>query len=392
MIGGAIGSFASNLIGGAKKLESATLEFEGSMDGINATVESVVSKQRSFFRGRRFTTTRTDIDTTEIDNVIDSIVNAITSTAEMLGVSADALANFTIDREIDIKGKTEEQIQQILNNLFDELILGMIGEFVDNTEGLSDRLRTSLKTFQGNAEEFLQAFQMLATIDVALALDPIQQVTDAIEAESISMTEAYEGVLAAYRELVANYDGSLESLEALTNATLILKEVQVQLAAALITTGQEISSMFQTSASSIREALMSEEELYNLRRNQIDDLVEQAMNTTDPAELKRLADEINALGLDAWNLLDEDQKAQLGQEFIDFFDNMDELFGGQVQLGLDTISEDSSAIDQEVADSMTSAAQSIIDANNAARDFWIEQREWWLENRFRYGGTNEMQP
>lgn len=392
LIGGAIGSFASNLLGGAKKLESAILEFEGSMDGVNATVESVVSKQRSFFRGRKFTTTRTDIDTSTINEVIDSIVNAITQTAELLGVSADALSNFTIDREIDIKGKTEEQIQTLLNNLFDELILGMIGEFVDNTEGLSERLQKSLKTFQGNAEEFLTAFQLLATIDVTLAVDPIKQVQDAIQQEAVSLTESYQGVLAAYRELVANYDGSLESLEALTAATLIMKEVQVQLAAALISAGEAISATFRDSAQSIREQMMTEEQLYNLRRDQIDDLVEQAMNTTDPAELARLAEQINTLGLDAWNLLDEDQKAALGQEFVDFFDNMDEIFGGQINAGLDQISEDSSAIDQEVADSMTSAAQAIIDANNAARDFWLEQREWWLENRYRYNGGNEMRP
>lgn len=394
LIGGAIGSFASNLLGGAKKLERATLEFEGSMEGVSATVESVVSKQRSFFRGRKWTTTRTDIDTTEIDNVIDAVVNAITSTAEALGVSADALANFSIDRDIDIKGKTEEQIQTLLDSLFDELILGMIGEFVDNTEGLSERLQKTLKTFAGNAEEFLTAFQLLATLDLTLAIDPVAQVQDAIAQENKSMTTSYQEVLAAYRELVENYDGSLESLNELTQATVVLKEVQMALAAALITAGEEISATFQGSAQSIREQLMSEEELYALRRSQIDDLVEQAMNTTDPAELQRLAEQINTLGLDAWNLLDEDQKAALGEEFVQFFEGLDELFGGQIAEGLQGLSDDSSAIDQEVADSMTAAAQSIIDANAEAERAWREMQQWIIDERERrrYSGRGEVMP
>lgn len=391
-IGGAIGGFVSNLIGGAKKLESATLEFSGSVEGVNATIETVVSKQRSFFRGRRFTTTRDDLDTSGINEIIAQVEQVITDTAAMLGVSADALSNFSIDREINVKGKTSEQIEALLEELFSDVILGLIGAFVDGTEGLSERLQKSLETFKGNADEFLQAFQLLATVDLALAIDPVAAVQEAIAAESISMTDAYKGVLASYRELVENYDGSLESLTALTQATLVLKEVQAQLAASLISAGQEISATFQGSAQDIREQMMTEEQLYTLRRSQIDDLVEQAMNTTDPAELQRLAEQINTLGLDAWNLLDEDQKAALGQEFVDFFDGMDEIFGGQIQLGLDTITQDSSAIDQEVADSMTSAAQSIIDANNAARDFWLEQQDWWREQRYRRIGPNEMNP
>jgi hypothetical protein len=179
----------------------------------------------------------------------------------------------------------------------------------------------------------------------------------------------------------------------LAQATSIYKQVQIALAQALITAGEEISATFQGSAQSIREQLMAEDELYELRRSQIDDLVAQAMNTTDPAELARLADEINTLGLDAWNLLDEDQKAALGEEFVNFFEGLDELFAGQIGEGLSNLDDDSSALDQEVATAMTDAAQAIIDANNEARELWEEWREWLRNNRYgsRVAGQ-EMNP
>lgn len=384
LIGGAIGSFASNLIGGAKALESATLEFEGSMDGLNATVETITSKQRSFFRGRKFTTKREEIDTSSIDEVVAALVGGITTVAEQLGVDAvAALEGFRIDREIDIKGKSEEKIKQILDNLFNDLILGLIGEFVDNAEGLSDRLTKTLNAFRGNAEEFVAAFEAAAAIDIALAIDPITQVMDAIEAENKTMAMSYSELLSSYRDLVDAYDGSLQSLQELSLATQIMKQAQVELAAALITAGEEISRTFQDSAQSIREQLMSEEELYALRRSQIDELVAQATNTTDPEQLKALADQINTLANQAFGLLDETQQAQLGSEFIGFFEELDDLFGGQIDQGLAQVSEDSSALDQEVATAMTEAAQSIIDANNAARDLWEEWRQELVEGRYR---------
>ena len=210
---------------------------------------------------------------------------------------------------------------------------------------------------------------------MTLPLDAVQSVQDQIIEQNKTMTESYRGVVAGYRELIENYDGSLEALGALTQATVVLKEVQLQLAAALISAGEEISRTFQDSAQSIREQLMSEEQLYALRRSQIDELVTQAANTTDPEQLRALAAEINTLANEAWGLLDEYQQRELGSEFIGFFEELDALFSDQVQTGLNDITEDTSALDQEVATAMTEAAQSIIDANEAARDLWLMWRE-----------------
>lgn len=393
IIGGALGSFASNLFGGAKKLESAVLEFSASSDGFIGTLEKVTSKQKSFFRGRRFSTSREDIDVSAFNEAFDQVVGAITMIGEQLGVDVSAaLENFSFEREINVKGKSEEEIQSLLEETFNDAITDVLSTFVDNAEGLSDRLVKTVNLFTGSAEEFIAAFEAAAAIDLALAIDPVTAVQDAIAESSKSLTTSYGELLESYRTLVSEYDGSLESLQMLSQATVILRQAQVELAAALIQAGEAISATFQGSAQSIREQLMSEEELYALRRSQIDDLVAQAMNTTDPAELSRLADEINRLSLDAFNILDEDQKAALGDEFITFFEGLDELFGGQIDEGLTNISEDASAIDQEVATAMTDAAQSIIDANNEARRLYEEWRQWFRDNRYSSNNSREMQP
>ena len=149
------------------------------------------------------------------------------------------------------------------------------------------------------------------------------------------------------------------------------------------------SGLFRDSAQTIREALLSEEELFNLRRTQIDALVEQAGQTTDPVELQALAEEINRLGLDAFRLLDGSQQQALGSEFIEFFEGLDALFGDQIQLGIRTVEEDNNALNQEVADTMTAAAQAQLDAANDARDLYIEWRLFISEQR-REGVKGEL--
>jgi hypothetical protein len=302
------------------------------------------------------------------------------------------LKDFNLNKEINIKGKSDEQILKLVEDFFNEAMTGLIETFINNTEGLSDRLKVTVRSFDGDVESMVRAFELAASIDMLGTINPVTTVQEAIAESNKTLGTTYADVKDAYIELIENYDGSLQSLEELAAATSIYKQVQMELAKALITAGEEISATFQGSAQSIREQLMNEEELYNLRRNQIDDLVAQAMNTTDPAELKRLADEINSLGLDAWNLLDEDQKAALGQEFVDFFEGLDELFAGQIGEGLTGLENDSSALDMEVANAMTDAAQAIIDAQNEQRGLWADMREWLRDNRYRYTGEREMQP
>ena len=387
LIGGAIGSFASNLFGGAKKLESATANFTATQDGFVGELEKVISKQRSFFRGRKFKTTTEALDTSSFNEALDGVLGAIGQIGESLGVDAEsALSGFRFERSVNVKGKSEEEIAELLSQTFNDAVLAAIREFINNAEGLSDRLTRTVRLFQGNSEEFIAAFEAAAAIDLALAVDPVEQATKNIADANKTLGQSYSELLSSYRTLVEEYDGSLESLQTLSQATVLLKEAQLALATALIEAGDRISETFQNSAQTIREALLNEEELFNLRKTQIDELVAQAQNTTDPQELQRLAEEINRLGLDAFNILDESQQQELGQDFIDFFEELDELFGDQVQVGLDNLSEESSAIDQEVADSMTAAAQSIIDANNAARDLWDEWRDWIRRDR-RSGGS-----
>lgn len=356
VLGGAIGSFVSNLFGGAKKLESATLLFSAAGDQLAGSVKTVVSKQKSFFRGKKFKTTIEDLDFSEIQEVFTDVLGRLGAVVEALGGGAGVFADFSFNKEIDIRGKTEEEITALIEEAFNETIVAAILSFINTTDALSDRFRKTVLGFSSNAEEFIRAFEAAASIDLALLVDPIKTVTEAIAQENKSLTVSYNELLATYRDVLAEFDGSIESLEFLALATGVVVTAQLELVAALKKVDQEISTLFQDSAQFIRESILSDEELFSLRKTQIDALIEQASLTADPIELASLAEEINRLGLDAFNLLDEDQRKLLSAEFIEFFGGLEDFFGDQIQMGLDAIASDNQAINDEVTNAMLEAA------------------------------------
>ena len=398
-IGGAIGSLVDNIIGGAQKLEKATLSIQVAADQWFATQTTIISTQKSWFGGKDYeeTTRRMTRTIQGLEDLFIGFAGVLERGAEGLGGGAEGfLDDFEASIDINVKGKGKKKsarIQEILTQFLENTMLGAIDSFLENVEGLDEHVHRTLESFSNSIENFVSALVLLTTIQNLFDIDLVEGAAGAIEESQMGIFQAYERALAGYRNLIAEYDGSIGALDTLTTATAVMIQVQLDLVAVYQQTGVAISQLLQTSAQTVREALLSEEELFTLRKSQIDELVAQIATTTDPVELSRLAEEINRLGLDAFNMLDQAQQVSLGPEFISFFEELDALFGEQVQTGIADVRADQAALDQEVATAMTEAATAIIEAQVAARDLYEEWRIRLREDRYRdRGGPDEITP
>ena len=379
VVGGAIGAFVDNIFGGAKKLEKATLELDVVGTNIFAIQSEIISKQKSFFRGRSFKETRKNISNSfnGIEATFAALVFTMEDLAAEFGMATDFIETFEFARDINIKGKNAEaRIEAAIRDLFQSVT----DAFLDDVEGLPERMKLTLDRFSGNLEHFIRALEATAGIERLFDIDLLEASSQAIEDSQVGIIETYQNALGAYNEVIEGYDGGIESLEQLTLATAIFTQVQLDLITVYQQLGTELSGLFQDSAQTIREALLSEEELFNLRKSQIDELVLAASLTTDPEELAALAAEINRLGLENFNSLDADQQAALGPEFIEFFEGLDTLFGEQIAEGIGSVVQDQADADLAVAVKMEEAAQAILDAARALQEEADRRRE---ENEFR---------
>ena len=391
IVGGAIGSFVDNLFGGAKKLESAILEIDVVAGQWFGTQTDIISKQRSFFRGKKYTTTIKNVNSTlqALEDVFLDFAQILEVGAAALGGNAEGfLEGFSASLTLDLKRMDSSQVQNALTDFLNDTILRAISEFLKDVEGLEPHVHAVLRSFSTDIESFVLALDFLTGLQNLFDIDLLDEATKAIEESQMGIIESYQNALAGYREIIAGYDGSIESLELLTNATAVMIQVQLDLIVVYQQVGLAISSMFQDSAQTIRETLMSEEELHNFRQQRIDELIEQASMTTDPEELQSIANEIDRLGLATFNALDAEQQQLLGPEFIQFFDDMDEFFAGRIDEGIDSVIADQAALDEEVSLRLLEAAEALLETARIQQE--REDRERERQRDEREFGDNEM--
>jgi tape measure domain-containing protein len=117
----------------------------------SAYSESTEKRKRSLFRGTKTRTSTSAIDTSAINEAFDSIEQAIIAGSQILGVNGAeaALENFTTSLRADIKDKSEQEVQQIINdwissttnNMVDAALGGFLGDLQREGEPLVDTLQ-----------------------------------------------------------------------------------------------------------------------------------------------------------------------------------------------------------------------------------------------------------
>ena len=124
-------------------------------------------------------------------------------------------------------------------------------------------------------------------------------------------------------------------------------------------------------ATSVREDMMTDDELYKKLKDTADELGASILSLTDPDEITKAVNEYTALSSRAWGLLDESQRAAMGDEFASALDSViadansktQELIEQETQnlSSADAFSASAEAMSQN-ADKFTSAVDLFVQA------------------------------
>ena len=152
--------------------------------------------------------------------------------------------------------------------------------------------------------------------------------------EQITLLDHYSELTRLTDEASIGLDGTAESLFKLSNVLAEQKVVAAQLAAAYRTVGIELDSLIGDTISSIRESVLSDEELFNLRQQEIADLTSDLSGTTDPGEIDRIAREVVRLTNEAFGLVDDTVRGQQASGFASFLERFDARVDDQLNAGL----------------------------------------------------------
>lgn len=204
--------------------------------------------------------------------------------------------------------------------------------------------------------------------------------------------EDFKRALIDNQEGLADYAASLrEQIDLLPELNRKLEEAQEEFertSQAVDGFTQAISSiqeLFDDTRQKIEEFGKTEEEIYNRRKVQADELKEQLAVATDQNEIERLSREINALISQGWNALSDEQKNIMQSEFVAYIEEIQALALGRLRAGReDALAEQKAAevrlgrietaIETYTGDltaaaaKMSQAAETMISASNGLKE------------------------
>ena len=365
LFGGPVGSFVGSLIGGLAdvafggdgKKRFNTGIFQGSRVGtLDPDRSGSVVTGASGLRLQTFVRRAGPEGQQVADQFLQTVLGldeALTALTRSAGVDVN-FANTTLAGGVADAGRSGvggffglrgfNGVEGSLEEQADAFVVAWLNEVNDQ---LPQRVRQLLDGVEATAEEMVAAFEAGLAIDQLLDLDVVRRTEEALQelgSANVSLLERYDDLTQAAIDAAAELDGSAGSLSVLAGALRDQKTAAVELAAAYRAVGIESDRILGDTIQSLRESLLSEEELYNLRRQQIADLVGQAASTTDPEELARIRDQVVGFTRDAVGLLEDDQREALVPGIISFLEGFAGTIQDRVDTGLGSLSSREGAL------------------------------------------------
>ena len=167
-------------------------------------------------------------------------------------------------------------------------------QVVYGSEQLSGSMKRLIGEFKGTSDQMLQFSEAMISIDRLISRNPIDKLRASLDGPS-SLMDAYRDQISLIETLRRNFDGSALAAQEMNQALSSNQNAAVQLASALMGVSEQAQQMFGNTARSIRESVMSQQELRQARAGEFQQGLAGIGQASDASELSRLGSRLNEL-------------------------------------------------------------------------------------------------
>lgn len=363
-VGTAVGSFVGSGIGSL---------FGGDNNGNNrGTSDFNLADRTNNARGIGKSFEQENVDAAE------TLVNELQKFADMIGGSNFA-GNVTVGNNDGIRfggEKFGEDTEAFFAVALKEVALA--------SENLVGYLRPVVREFEGTSAQLQTLVLSVVSLGQAVENNPAEQAildfATATEAASNTFFQAYQKQFDATFKLVEEFDGSTESTIALAQNLALTQEAAYELALGILTLQDSMDKLFTNSAQSIRDSILTEEQLAKARVDRLAALDKELLNLVDPEQINQTAAEIERLNRAIFESLSEEQQKVQAEAFAQHAENTNAIVqeklttlldnhvasGNQLNMDTERVMRAASRDMQQAADTFLEAAR-IQAANNRTR-------------------------
>lgn len=259
-----------------------------------------------------------------------------------------------------LEGKSEEEIKQLFGdmaktyytNLFtvgkkagDMFSKVMLGEL----EGVTGDFETVMSTIAEKVAAVGEAFKVLSDY---MNSDLVADFNTEWEKTNRSMSETGRILDRDIRESIADFDGSLASLQKISNLVQERYTYEIQVLTFLRTAMKEIADTAANLKEQIALDVMTDEEQYRYYKGLAEDYYQKMLEATDPEEVKKFALAAMDAAGKAWGVVPDEIKAALKPGFDSFIDSLVVDSGLKLEDFESAFETDSERLRSQIADFM----------------------------------------
>ena len=293
-------------------------------------------------------------------------VDGANTLVRVLQSFSDAIGGSTLSNNLEIGNKNGikynnvsfgQDVEAFLQVAFDDII--------KSATNLKESLKPLILSFEGASGEIARFANAIASIDSQAGINTVTNAIEQFNAVQPAIANAYQDQTDALQLLIDGYDGSLSASEQLAASLFTNKVAAYEFALAIQSVGRSLSDQAEAQAASIRESVMSPQEILDRRIGEAAFLRQGLDQQTDPilaAEITRRYLELNRLIFDG---ITDEQQISLAELFAGNAESANEVLQRILQGAVDGLENTQNSINEQVATMLQSAGTGLLEAAEA---------------------------
>ena len=293
-------------------------------------------------------------------------VDGANTLVRVLQSFSDAIGGSTLSNNLEIGNKNGikynnvsygQDVEAFLQVAFDDII--------KSATNLKESLKPLILSFEGASGEIARFANAIASIDSQAGINTVTNAIEQFNAVQPAIANAYQDQTDALQLLIDGYDGSLSASEQLAASLYTNKVAAYEFALAIQSVGRSLSDQAEAQAASIRESVMSPQEILDRRIGEAAFLRQGLDQQTDPilaAEITRRYLELNRLIFDG---ITDEQQISLAELFAGNAESANEVLQRILQGAVDGLENTQNSINEQVATMLQSAGTGLLEAAEA---------------------------
>ena len=239
-------------------------------------------------------------------------------------------------------------------------------------ESINEQVATTIKTFQGSADELLAYIDSFITMrETVLAAQRAAQdaISGTSEALQGMLDQQSNSVLAAYRaqqrgvgDLLNIVPDAENALAQLVTGMSSFRSAALQMMLQIKQVQDAVGSMFGDTIRSLQLSIMTPEQQFAFLQQEADSLFAQALASNDPLQIQQLLQRLNADVNQAMSLLSPEQRAALVPEQITRLQDVNSQIQARLADLNTGVQNNLQATLQSLSDKLDKVAQAQLDA------------------------------